>query len=271
MKKEVMDPNVSAQSNRLSFEVPTQFVPLPSNGKLYGPDSNLHDLEELEIRVMTAKEEDILTSQALIKKGVAIDRLLQSVVVDKSINIGTLIRGDRDALLVASRITGYGTGYEVKISCPTCDESSKYDFNLGNLPIRRLEIEPVNEFINAFSFELPLSKKQVIWKFLTGDEEQDITATQKKRKAVMKDSPDNLITLKLIHSIISIDGITDRAQIANFVRNMPARDSMEFRTYMDDNEPKILMEDSFECSECGEVSEVTVPMTVQFFWPNVRA
>jgi len=271
MKKTVTGPESTGPTSTLTYEVPTQFVPIPTEGKLYGTDTNLHDLSDIEMRVMTAKDEDILTSQALIKKGIAIDRLLQNVIVDKSVDIGDMIRGDRDSLLISLRITGYGSEYEAKVACPACGSNVTEKFDLSKLPIRRLEIEPINPYINAFEFELPVTKKNVIWKFLTCRDENEILETQKRRKSALKTDADNMITQKLIHSIISIDGISNKTQISNFVKNMPARDSVDLRTYMDENEPKILMLEHFTCDECGESAEVTVPMAVQFFWPNIRA
>ena len=271
MKKSVTaSQGIPDAQNKILYEVPTNFVPLPSSGQLYGAETNLHATEEIEIRAMTARDEDILTSQSLIKKGVAIERLLQSVIVDKSINIDDMIRGDRDALLIALRISGYGADYETKIICPSCTETLLNMFNLSQLPIRRLQIEPFEEYCNLFQFQLPVTKKNVLWKFLTAGDEKEIAIIQKRRKAALKVNSDNLITEKLIHSIVSIDGISDRSAISNFVKNMPAKDSIELRMYMDDNEPKVVMEDIFTCSECSTDSEVTVPMSVQFFWPNVR-
>ena len=272
MKKSVTSPqSVSDVQNKILYEVPTNFVPLPSAGQLYGSDTNLHATEDIEIRAMTARDEDILTSQSLIKKGVAIERLLQNVIIDKSININDMIRGDRDALLVALRISGYGSEYETKITCPACGAQSNYTFSLSNLPIQRLKINPVEEYTNAFEFKLPVTKKMVLWKFITAGDEKEIAAIQKRRKTSLKAQSDNFITEKLLHSIISIDGVTDKMAISNFIKNMPAKDSMELRIYMDENEPKIVMEDIFSCIECGEDSEVTVPMSVQFFWPNVKS
>ena len=264
------DTSVSTQSNNLSFEIPTEFVPLPSKGLVYGSDSNLCNLEEVEMRVMTARDEDILTSQSLIRKGVVIERLLQNVLVDKTININDMIRGDRDALLIALRITGYGTEYQATIGCPVCDEKFDETFDLAKLEIKYLELPPIREHSNEFSFNLPVTERQVVWRFLTGADENEIVETQKRSKAKLNTGSDSFVTLRLIHSIISVDGITDKSQIANFVRNMPAKDSLELRSHMDNNEPKIDMGSFIDCPTCGSTSEVAIPMAVQFFWPNAR-
>jgi len=270
MKKAVTVPVDSTTTTNLSFEVPTQFVPLPSEGKLYNTSSNLHDQEHVEIRVMTAKDEDILTSPTLIKKGVVIDRLLQNVLIDKAININEMIRGDRDALLISLRITGYGANYETAITCPICDSNFEHTFDLSQIPIKRLEIEPLESYTNQFSYVLPISNKEVICKFLTAADENEMVTSQKKRKASLKVDVDNLITLRLIHSILAIDGVTDRGNIAKFVRNMPAQDSLGLRTFLDENEPRAEMKQIIECTECGDTTEVAIPMAVEFLWPKAR-
>ena len=136
------------------FEVPLESVPLPSNGVVYPPESSLHMRETVEIRSMTAREEDILTSRALIKKGTVITELIKSCLIDKKIYVPDMLAGDRNAIMVALRITGYGAEYAVEADCPKCNVRSKQEFNLGDMPIRRLQIEPVAKGQNVFEFKL---------------------------------------------------------------------------------------------------------------------
>ena len=124
----------------LGYEIPVDIVPLPSRGVTYHPDSILHKLEGVEIRAMTAKDEDILTSRALIKKGTVITHLLRSCLTDPRINPNELLSGDRNALLIALRITGYGPDYAVEIICPDCNHKEHAEFDLQELPIRFLEL-----------------------------------------------------------------------------------------------------------------------------------
>ena len=234
-----------------NMEVPVESVPLPSEGKVYPADTSSHNRTHIDIKAMTAKEEDILTSRALIKKGTVISELIKSCVVDKSINVNKLISGDRNALMTAIRITGYGADYEAEVDCPECDERSKQEFNLSELPIRRLEIEPVAEGENAFEFELPVSKKKVVFRFLTGQDEQDMSiASERRRKKKIGGDYDNVVTSRLHQSVMSVDGITDKNKIAQFIRNMPARDSRMLRKYMDDNEPGVDMKLWMNCPHC---------------------
>ena len=251
------------------MEVPVESVPLPSEGKIYPPDSASHNRDAIEIKAMTAREEDILTSRALIKKGTVISELLKSCIVDKNINVDALISGDRNALMTAIRITGYGSEYTVEVDCPECGEGSSQEFSLSELPIKRLNINPTAEGENSFEFLLPVSKKTVVFRFLTGRDERNMSveSDRRKKKKIGGDF-DNVVTARLHHAVVSIDGVTDRNKIATFIKNMPARDSRMLRKYMDDNEPGIDMKAWMHCPSCFEQSEVSLPIGANFFWPD---
>jgi len=249
------------------FEIPVESIPLPSNGAVYPADSPLHCRETVDIRAMTAREEDILTSRALIKKGTVITELIKSCLIDKRIQVQDMIAGDRNAIMVALRITGYGAEYNVEADCPACGVRSKQEFNLGEMPIKRLEIEPVAKGQNLFEFKLPMTKKTVNFKFLSGRDEEEITTTQERAKK-QGALADNLVTTRLQYCLVSIDGKTDRSSINGFIRSMPARDSMALRKFIEANEPGIEMKSDFDCSSCNEVNEVRVPLGASFFWPD---
>lgn len=249
------------------FEVPVESVPLPSNGLVYSKESPLHLKETVDIRAMTAREEDILTSRALIKKGTVITELIKSCLTDKKIQVSDMLVGDRNAIMVALRITGYGAEYGVEADCPKCGGRSKQEFDLGSMPIKRLEIEPVSAGQNVFEFKLPMTKKTVHFKFLTGKDEEEISTIQERSKK-QGAMADNIVTTRLQYSIVSIDGRTDRSAINAFIRNMPARDSMALRKFIEANEPGIEMKADYDCSSCNEISEVRVPLGASFFWPD---
>lgn len=249
------------------LEVPHELVPLPSAGKVYPVDSSLHNRDVVEIKAMTTKEEDILTSRALLKKGTVISELIKSCLIDKSFNSLDLLSGDRNALMVAIRITGYGPEYNVEMECGECGAKAPRSFNLGELPLKRLEVEPAIPGSNIFEFLLPMSKKTVRFKFMTGRDEEDMVALGDKQKKLGMGSESN-ITTSLLYSIISIDGTEDRAKIANFIKVMPARDSLALRNYMRDVEPGIIMKQEVECPACGHAEEVNMPMGVTFLWPS---
>lgn len=250
-----------------NFEVPVESVPLPSSGVVYGSDSPLFRQETIDIRAMTAKEEDILTSRALIKKGTVITHLLKSCMTDKRVDPDEMLSGDRNAIMTAVRITGYGAEYNVEVECPACGEKSKQTFDLAGLPIKRLTIQPIAEGANLFEYMLPVSKKRVRFKFLTGADEAEISVVQERKKKQGMSS-DNLVTQRLMFAIQSVDSVSDKTKIATFIRNMPARDSLELRRYIDTNEPGIEMKSWMDCPSCLEHSEVRLPIGAAFFWPD---
>ena len=178
------------------FEIPVESVPLPSGGSIYPQDSALHNAKTIDIRAMTAREEDILTSRALIKKGTVISSLLQSCMVEKGIDPSKMIVGDRNAVMIALRITGYGSEYDGEVDCPSCGAKSKQSFDLSSLSIKPLQIEPSRPGENVFEFFLPVSKKTVQFKFLTGADEEEILVTQERKKKLGGNS-DSFVTTRL--------------------------------------------------------------------------
>lgn len=255
--------------DEFGFEVPIESVPLPSLGVIYPQDGPLHGKETIDIRAMTAKEEDILTSRAYIKNGTVLSKLIHSCVVNKQINPDDLISGDRNALLVSLRITGYGADYDIEVDCPECGAKNKSTFDLSQLKIKRLEVDPVSPGENLFEVKLPLTKKTVKVKFLTGhDEREMMVISERKKKSGLK--TDSAITDRLIRSIVSVENITDKNKIGIFVRNLPARDSLALRRFLDRHEPGVDMKAWMSCTSCHEESEVTLPMGASFFWPDTE-
>lgn len=256
-----------AARKNLGIEIPTAVVPLPSRGLVYPQGSPFHLKEEVEIFGMTAQQEDILMSRPLIKKGTVITELIKSCLVDKSVDVNSLISGDRNALMVSIRITGYGAEYTPTIQCPACDHRQDFPIRLDNLEVKPLTKEPVTPGANLFDFKLPMTGKTVHFKFLTGREEEEILATMeaKKKKGIQND---NVITTRLLYSLVSVDGTTDRNLISQFVRYMPAGDSLALRKYIDVVDPTIDMKAEFSCTSCDHTEVMSIPMGPSFFWPD---
>lgn len=262
-------PTRNVMKDDFNYEVPVETVPLPSLGRTYDTDSPLYGSETVQIKAMTAKDEDILTSKALIKKGTVITQLIKNCLVDRSIDVDGMLVGDRNAIMTALRVTGYGSDYNIEVDCPACGERSKQTFDLTELPIKRLDVNPIAEGANLFEFKLPMTKKKVRFKFLTGENEAEITVMMERRKKQGMES-DALVTTRLQHSIVAIEGVTDRNKINQFIRNMPARDSLALRKHIDAAEPGIDMKSWMTCPHCLEHSEVRLPMGASFFWPDTE-
>jgi len=260
-------PTRNVMKDDFGFEVPVETVPLPSGGKCYEQEHPLHGRETVDIRAMTAREEDILTSRALIKKGTVISHLIKSCMIDKRVDPDTLLAGDRNAIMVALRVTGYGSEYKVEVDCPACSERAKHSFDLGALPVKRLDIDPVALGQNVFEANLPITKAKVRFKLLTGQDEQEImTASERRKKQGQR--ADNLVTERLKYSIVSANGISDRTKLEMMIKNLPARDSLFLRKFIDANEPGIEMKAWMDCPSCLEHSEVRLPLGAAFFWPD---
>lgn len=253
----------------LGVEIPVDAVPLPSRGLVYPQGHPLHGAESVEYRSMTAKEEDILMSQALIKRGTVITELIKSCLINKDIDVTTLLSGDRNALMIAIRASGYGSIYEPVTNCPSCDFKNEMQIDLNQLSIKPLAIEPAGVGINAFDFKLPNSKKTVTFKFLNGKEEEEIISEMetRKKKGLLNS---NLVTSRLLRSIVAIDGNENRSLISRFVQYMPARDSLELREYINKHEPGVNMKVDFRCTSCDHFEEVALPLGANFFWPNYK-
>jgi len=239
---------------------PSEMIDLPSEGKLYSKDSPLKD-GKIEIKYMTAKEEDILTSQNLIKKGVVIDRLIDSLILTEGIKSGDLILGDKNAVMVAARILAYGPEYTCDIPNPDGGTTTQ-TFNLADCPFKKL---PKGVTENKFEVTLPISKKKITFKLLSGQEEYQILEELKSSKKLGTEVLPELTT-RLRYTITSVDGDESQATINNFVMNLLARDSMYLRNQIKNTSPDIELAQEIEIG--GETVKVDIPMTVGFFWPE---
>ena len=260
--------------DEFGLEIPVENVPLPSKGVLYPPDHPLHMKETVEIRAMTAREEDILTSKALIKKGTVITELIRSCLIDKRIDPNDMILGDRNALMVSLRITGYGADYNIEVGCPSCGEKSRQAFDLSQLPITRLTQDPIAKGSNVFETVMPKNKDTdpnltIRYRHMTGHDETNISQmAERKKKQGFKN--DNMITTRYQHQIVAVNDITDKTKIQMFIQKMPTRYSLALRQAMDANEPGIKMRQDIQCPHCGTESEVSMPLGANFFWPDAK-
>src|SRR5690606_10357606 len=158
--------------------------------------------------------------------------------------------------------------YPGKVTCGVCEEDYEETFDLSQLPVKGLAAQPLRPNENLFLFTLPRSKRQVVYRLLTGKDELELSRAQSQRKRVLKTQVENSVTSRLMHSIVSIDGEEDGQKIAYAVKNMIAYDSMALREEIDRVEPGVEMKQNSICPSCGEESEVRVPMGLNFFWPN---
>jgi hypothetical protein len=258
------------KNDTFSFVTPTEFVELPTKGKYYPEGHPLHNQETVEIRYMTAKDEDILTSQTLLRKGIAIERLLQNVIVNKNIKTDDLYVGDKNAIIMATRITGYGSEYDVRVTCPACGDNEQHSFDLEDVSINYGDdLEDMNVTAtseNTFVLKLPKSDVDVEVRLLTGQDERNLLLSNERRKK--QKLPEATLTDQFKNMIVSVNGVDDKHSVSNFINNMPAIDSKYLRGVYMRITPNIDLSDVLTCSSCDADNETTIPFTTDFFWPK---
>ena len=243
------------------FQFPTETIDLPSEGKLYPKDSPISS-GKIDIKYMTAKEEDILTSQNLIKKGVVIDTLLNSLIVTKGITADDLLIGDKNAVMVAARILAYGGNYTVEVTNPQNGEKLQQTFDLTQCKFKELP-KDIDYSNNEFKMDLPITKVPITYKLLTGKDEQLIA---KEIKSLEKIGQTAEVTTRLKYVITSVNGDNSASTVSNFVTNMLSKESLILREEIQRINPDVNLKQEIEMG--GETVEVDIPMTVEFFWPK---
>ena len=241
------------------YQFPTEEVTLPSKGLLYPEGSPLRK-GVIEMKYMTAKEEDILTNQNYIANGTVIDKLIKSLIVSK-VDYNDLLIGDKNALLVAARILGYGKDYSFQYR----GETIKVD--LTKVEDKVLDESLFKEGKNEFPFTLPTSKKEVTFKFLTHGDEQKITRELKGLKKLNKNASNDLTT-RMKYIITSIDGDYEKRTIREYVDSeFLARDARELRNYIRKIQPSVDLSYDYE-DQRGNVTTIDIPVGIGFFWPD---
>jgi|ETNvirnome_6_100_1030635.scaffolds.fasta_scaffold04477_3 hypothetical protein len=245
----------------LEFVTPTEFVDLPSKGLFYPEEHPLHNVDTIEIRQMTAKEEDILTNKSFIKKGIVFDRLMNSIIVDRRIKSDDLLVGDRNAIILATRVSGYGEEYRTKTICPLCMSQSDKIYDLqeieSNLWQQQLEdLDVTLDEDGLFTVVLPASNFAVLCRPINGHDE--------KALGELKDS--DSVTGQLKQFVVKINDETDKRVVHKAIDGMPARDAKYLRNTYKKVTPNLDFIRDFVCGSCGHEAELEVRLGPDFFW-----
>ena len=266
--------NIQNNSNDFGFVVPTEFVDLPSKGAYYAVGHPLHGQDTIETKHMTAKEEDMLTSRSLLRKGVALDRVIASIIVDNRIDPEELLVGDRNAIIVSARISAYGSDYTTKVTCPSCTTQQEHTFDLNDSSIYNQDNQDdtfdglvQQQEDGTFTVELPRSQFNIGFRILTGKDEKQVASGLEMDKKT-KGSYEKNVTRQLKHIIVSINGNTTADAVNYVVDNLPSIDARYLRQAYKSVNPNIDLTQHFECIECDYESEMEVPLTADFFWPD---
>jgi hypothetical protein len=246
------------------FTLPTETIELPSQGKIYDLANPLSS-GTVEMKYMTAREEDILTNINLLKQGLAVEKMLQSLI-KSPIQYEDLLLGDRNSLLIAARILAYGSEYSFQYTDSENDNKEQINVDLQTLNPKKVDLS-LYQNKNEFTFELPASKNVITFKLLTvGDEKKIDQEIKGFKKATNLQAGE--LTTRLKHQILSVNGDYEQKSVRDFIDNyMLAKDSNALRSYVTSITPDIDLTVNFTLSSGREVTE-SLPLTVEFFFPG---
>jgi hypothetical protein len=246
-----------------NFSLPTETVELPSKGLLY-PKENPLSSGVIEMKYMTAKEEDILSNQNYIRQGVVFDKLLSSLIVSK-INYDDLLVGDKNAVLIAARVLGYGKDYQVKMPHPVTGEEEIVNVDLSLLKNKEIDYSQFNN-LNEFTFTLPASKNEITFKILTHGDEK---AIEQELKGLKKANLSAEVTTRLKQTIVAVNGNREKSAVRDFVDNyLLATDTRAFREHVRKIAPDLDLTFTFVGSDGYTQEGVDVPLNLSFFYPS---
>jgi len=260
-------PQPQSVQSILDFVIPTEHVELPSRGKFYSSEHPLYNNESVEIKYISAKELDILTSESLLKKGIAIDRMIQSILVDPEIEVEDLYIGDKNAILVSSRVGSFGSDYPAEFVCESCAEQISHTFDLSSL-IHKGAVEDDMEISEngTFFIELPQTKVMAECRLLTSKDDKLMDKLKVRNKKLGLSAPGLSDQYKLF--IVSLNGITDRGLVDEFVNVMPVNDLHYLSKSYETIRPDLDLSEVVVCEKCDVENNVILPFTANFFWPE---
>lgn len=260
--------SVAAQSGPapLEFVRPTTILALPSKGKFYPEGHPLHNQETIEIRQMTTAEEDVLTNTTLLRNGTALDKFLERILIDSRVGPSDLLVGDKNAVLIQSRIDGYGSDYTTQVACPSCSAKQPFNFNLED-SFQEVETDLSEDTVATGNgtFTITLDNGwEVEYRAMTGaDETKMAKLVSNKKKASLAETP---IQDQLNMIIVSVSGHTDKSTISQAVQHMTGKQSRAIRESYRNSIPNVELRSDFECRSCGTSTEMEVPLNADFFW-----
>jgi predicted RNA-binding Zn-ribbon protein involved in translation (DUF1610 family) len=258
----------SPASATKSHKYPSEVIELPTEGFFYSEGSPLSK-GVVDIKYMTAREEDILTSNNLIKKGIVLTKLLEALILTEGVKLEDILVCDKNAIYIQARILAYGSDYDVKIKCPECSEESTQRINLSSLKCKPYDFTSHTKGKNEFTFTLPNSQRVITFKLLTGKDEEAIAA-EIKSLSKLKSDVGAETTTRLKYLITSFDGNHDTSTIRKGVDELRATDARALRKYIDEVTPDLDMSFTFSCPHCNHQEVMTIPIGINFFWPDAR-
>lgn len=262
-----MSENATPVTPKMEQLFPAEIVLLPSKGLLYPPENPLSK-GSVEVKYMTAKEEDILSTESFIQQNVVVDKLLESMIVSK-VNYSDLLIGDKNAIMIAARIYGYGPEYKTKIVKPNGEEIP-IDINLNDITHKEFDESLITKGVNKFAFTLPKTGIPVEFKLLTVGEQAIVTQDIKGIKKLGSSRYSTNLTSRLKAMLVSVNGDADKGKINKFVDTMLATDSRALREYMTKIQPDIDLSLEMEDPETGDPFLGNIQIGINFFYPDYK-
>ena len=248
------------------YDFPTEVISLPSQGKCY-PENHPLASGEVEIKYMTAKEEEILASQNLIKKGVVLDMLFESIIADKSISADDILIGDKNAIVLATRILGYGPEYKIEFTGED-GEKEQISIDLSKVQTKEVDIEKLNRE-NLYEWVTPTTKSVLKFKMLTHGDEKKIEGDVRAMNRLNKGGVSAELTTRYRYIIQSVDGKEDTKSIVDFINNkFLSKDTRAFRNHLLELQPDMDMVFDYDNPISGEKESSPIPMGIGFFYPT---
>lgn len=252
------------QKNEFAF--PTEIIKLPSKGLLYPPDSPLSK-GEIEIKYMTAKEEDILSTQSYLTNGVIMDKVCESIIVTPGVKYDDMLLGDRNAIVIAARMYGYGPEYKTSVVSPE-GKTIPFVIDLSTIKYKEFDESIITKGQNLFTFVLPSSKRTIKFKLQTVGDQKKINADLMGLKKHNRLAPEANLTTRLRFMIQEVDGKTDQSTINKFIMNMLALDTRALREYIQQVQPDIDLSQEVEDPDTGEFFRSNIKIGLDIFYPD---
>jgi|9_EtaG_2_1085328.scaffolds.fasta_scaffold22447_1 hypothetical protein len=257
------------QMSPLNFVAPTEIVDLPSKGQGYADNHPLSGKDFVEIKYMTAKDEDILSNQSLLRKGIAIERLLSNIIIDNDIDPLSLLVCDRNAILIKARATAYGSNYDAIVNCPKCTTKNMLTFDLMSPQVNGglSEGESSDVFYSGdglYETKMPGTKFTVRFRLANGEDENRIMEMAISGKNVEYGAVEQYKQM-----IKSVENFTEEEVIHSYVDNMIVSDAQHLKKSLKKCTTSIAISTTLTCKSCSHEQEVDVPFGTDFFWPNL--
>jgi hypothetical protein len=238
------------EQEKQNSKFPANIITLPSHGKVYEETSALKS-GKIEMRHMTAYDEDILSNSSYISEGVIFDKLLEALIVTPGVDISELVIGDKEWLLISARILGYGNEYPVSIIDAKTDKPVSAILDLSKLKSK--EFDKASDDVGCFEYVVSSNNDVIKFKYLSAADASKVA-----------DESINSTFLKM--SIHAINGDTDVNTIEDYLKyELRAMDSRKLRKHIVESAPGINYETE-AVDDKGATHSAMFQFKLDLFW-----